>query len=121
MDPISAMILMELVKEDITATQPQLLSQLMLPPRVPTVRMQFVSSRCTMRSLVTSPVSVERIIYIALVHSIISLSYIFLYKVFVSSGQLTTEIVSWAQARVPPIPELWNSQADTTSFSTTGR
>jgi hypothetical protein len=42
------------------------------------------------------------------------------FTTFIGSGQLTTEIISWAQARVPPIPELWNSQADTNSFSTTG-
>jgi hypothetical protein len=42
------------------------------------------------------------------------------FTAFVSSGDLTTEIVSWAQARVPPIPELWNAAVDTSSLSTSG-
>lgn len=39
---------------------------------------------------------------------------------FVDSGDLTTEIVTWAQNRAPPIPELWNAQVVTSSFSTSG-
>lgn len=42
------------------------------------------------------------------------------FTAFVSSGDLTTEIVTWAQNRAPPIPELWNAEVDTSSFSTSG-
>lgn len=42
------------------------------------------------------------------------------FTAFVTSGDLTNEIVTWAQARAPPIPELWNAEVDTSSFSTSG-
>ena len=42
------------------------------------------------------------------------------FTAFITSGDLTDEIVTWAQNRAPPIPELWNAEADTSSFSTSG-
>lgn len=42
------------------------------------------------------------------------------FTAFVDSGDLTSEIITWAQNRVPPIPELWNAEADVSSFSTSG-
>lgn len=41
------------------------------------------------------------------------------FTAFVSSGDLSNEIVSYAVNRVPPIPELWNALTET-SFSTSG-
>jgi hypothetical protein len=42
------------------------------------------------------------------------------FSAFVTSGDLSTEIVTYAANREPPIPELWNALAVTSSFSTTG-
>jgi hypothetical protein len=42
------------------------------------------------------------------------------FTAFLTSGDLTEEIVTWAQNRIPPIPELWNAEVDATSFSTSG-
>lgn len=42
------------------------------------------------------------------------------FTLFVTSARLQTEISNWAYERVPPVPELWFTQVDTTSLSTDG-
>ena len=42
------------------------------------------------------------------------------FSAFVTSGDLSTEIMTYAVNRNPPIPELWNALAVTSSFSTSG-
>lgn len=39
---------------------------------------------------------------------------------YVNNNGLTAEIVAWAAARVPPIPELWNADVVTSSLTTSG-
>lgn len=39
---------------------------------------------------------------------------------YVTSGDLTAQMVAWAAARVPPVPELENASVDDSSFTTDG-
>jgi hypothetical protein len=39
------------------------------------------------------------------------------FTAFMNTGGLTTEIQTWAAIRLPPVPELWNSEVNSTSFS----